>query len=77
MSERANYRAAVWRGRYFVAYALTVAAALAPLLLGKMDGPTYSNTLTWLFGALVTGGAASRAAKRAPRGKAGAGAQDG
>ena len=58
-----------WRWRYFIAYGATVAAALVPLLLGKIDGPTYANALTWLFGALVGGGAAADATKRKVRGR--------
>lgn len=66
-------RKAAWRGRYFVAYALTLGALLVPHMLGKLDGQTYSTACTWLFGALVGGGAASRAAKRKdPRTGAGA-----
>ena len=60
--------AGVWRWRYFIAYGATVAAALVPLLLGKIDGPTYANALTWLFGALAGGGAAAKVAKREARG---------
>jgi hypothetical protein len=66
----ATLRAAAWRGRYFIAYAMTVGAALVPLLLGKMDGATYANALVWLFGALAGGGAAADATKRRVRGGA-------
>lgn len=57
------YQRFMWKGRYFLAYAFTLCMLLVPLLLDKMDGTAYGTACTWLFGALVGGSAASRAAK--------------